>query len=64
LHDGVNGLLIPPNDVQALVRAMESYIINPDSVFKHSLATLAIVRENHDADKNCRQLFNSFTVAP
>lgn len=64
LHDGVNGLLIPPKDVQALVRAMEFYICNPDAVLRHSLVTLAIVRENHDADKNCGQLFNSFMVAP
>lgn len=59
LKDGVNGFLIPPQDVDSLKKAMEFYICNPDSVEKQSLATLDIVRENHDADKNCGLLFNS-----
>jgi len=63
LHDGVNGFLIQPKDGQALMRAMEFYIRNPEMVSKHSLATLEIVRENHDADTNCQLLFDSFPVA-
>jgi glycosyltransferase involved in cell wall biosynthesis len=63
LRDGVNGFLIPPKDVQALKRAMEFYIRNPEMVPKHSLAALEIVRANHDADTNCQLLFDSFSVA-
>lgn len=62
LHNGVNGFLIPPEDVHALKNAMEFYICNPDAVYTHSSATLEIVRENHDADRNCSLLFNSFSV--
>jgi glycosyltransferase involved in cell wall biosynthesis len=60
LHDGVNGFLVPPKNVQALKKAMEFYICNPEYVTRHSLATLEIVRANHDADRNCNFLFNSF----
>lgn len=64
LHDDVNGFLIPPKDPQALKTAMEFYIRNPEAVLRHSLATLEIVRTNHDADSNCGLLFNSFSAAP
>lgn len=60
LHDGVNGFLIAPRNISALTKAMEFYICNPDAVSEHSLKTLNIVRANHDADKNCGVLFNSF----
>ena len=63
LHDGVNGKLIPPRDAQALERAMEFYIRNPEAVSKHSSASLEIVRANHDADTNCRLLFDSLSAA-
>lgn len=63
LHDGVNGFLIPPRDVLALKKAMEFYLCNPEAVVKHSLVALEIVRKNHDADKNCGQLFSLFTEA-
>jgi glycosyltransferase involved in cell wall biosynthesis len=62
LHDGVNGFLIPPKDVQALKSAMKFYICNPKVVSKHSAATLEIVRANHDADTNCRLLFDSLSA--
>lgn len=62
LHDGVNGFLIPPRDAQSLEKAMEFYILNPEAVSKHSSATLEIVRANHDADANCRLLFDSLSV--
>ncbi len=60
LHDGINGFLIPPKNVDALTKAMEFYICNHDIVSEHSSATLEIVRENHDADLNCSSLFNIF----
>lgn len=63
LHDGVNGFLIPVGDAGALKRAMEFYIRNPAAVSAHSSATLEIVRANHDADVNCRLLFNSLGAA-
>jgi glycosyltransferase involved in cell wall biosynthesis len=30
--DGVNGFLVPPRDVDALVRAMERFILQPDLI--------------------------------
>jgi glycosyltransferase involved in cell wall biosynthesis len=60
LHDGVNGLLIPPFNSQALRGAMEFYLENSDAISKHSTETLKIVRRNHDADENCTAIFNIF----
>jgi glycosyltransferase involved in cell wall biosynthesis len=60
LHDGVNGLLIPPKNTQALKEAMEFYIKNPAVISKHSLESLKLVRKNHDPDVNCKKLFNAF----
>ena len=62
LHDAVNGYLIRPRDVEALERAMASFICHPETVRQHSIETLQIVRHNHDAEKNCRLLFDSFEV--
>lgn len=61
LHDGVNGFLIPPKDIHELKKAMEFYICNPSAVSRHSMEALEIVRANHDADSNCRLLYNIFS---
>jgi glycosyltransferase involved in cell wall biosynthesis len=60
LHDGVNGFLIPPKNIQALKEAMEFYIKNPDALSKHSLESMKLVRKNHDVERNCNALFNVF----
>lgn len=62
LHDGENGFLIPPYNVAALISAMEFYINRPDSIFNHSMVTLEVVKENHDANRNCRKMFDSFDL--
>jgi len=60
LHDGVNGFLIPPRNMQALKNAMEFYIKNPEIISKHSLESLKLVRKNHDSKVNCQKLFKAF----
>lgn len=62
LHDGVNGYLIPPRQVQPLVAAMERYLKNPQLVVEHSRAALDIVKANHDADTNCKLVFDVFSA--
>jgi glycosyltransferase involved in cell wall biosynthesis len=61
LHDGVNGFLIPPKSVQALIKAMEFYIKNPEALLTHSIAASNIAANNHNADINCELLFATLT---
>jgi glycosyltransferase involved in cell wall biosynthesis len=61
LQDRVNGFLIPARNAEALKKAMAFYLCHPEAISLHSSATLEIVKANHDADINCRLLFNSFS---
>ncbi len=61
LHNGVNGFLIPPKNIQALKEAMEFYIRNPDSLLRHSIQASKTAVQNHDVDKNCKVLFSALT---
>ena len=61
LHDGVNGFLVKPRDIQSLRDTMEFYIRNPASVLNHSLRALTIATKNHDAGKNCEMLFGALS---
>jgi glycosyltransferase involved in cell wall biosynthesis len=46
--DGINGFLIPPHDIDAIVKAMRRFIDNPDLVFNMSLASRNICELNFD----------------
>lgn len=59
LLNGVNGYLIPPRQVQPLVKAMERYLKNPQIISDHSQAALEIVRANHRAEANCELVFDA-----
>ena len=61
VHNGINGFLIQPNNIQQLIDAMEYYISNPEILSRHSLESLTLVRKNHNANENCEKLFNIFT---
>ena len=48
VRDGVTGDLIPADDAQALQRAIEPYLADPQLCQKRGEAGLDIVRKNHD----------------
>lgn len=60
LHNNVNGFLIPPKDENSITDAMKRYIVDPSLIALHSSATIEIVTNLHDLDKNCEKLFNVF----
>ena len=55
---GVNGLLVPPRQTQALVSAIQSFIDDPAMVETMADAALSLVRERYAAEKvAARMLF-------
>lgn len=58
--DGENALWAKPRDVLSLRLAMETYAQNPRLVDEHAQQSLAIVRRNHNAQDNCKKLFDYF----
>ena len=58
--DGHNGFLINTLDSAALARSIERYLDEPDLLRKHSLATLDIVDQRHNSERNLRTLFELF----
>jgi glycosyltransferase involved in cell wall biosynthesis len=49
--DGVNGFLVPPRDVDALVRAMERFILQPDLIIQMGQASRKLAEERFDVHK-------------
>lgn len=58
--DGTNGQLVPLADPPGIARAIARYLNEPGLLERHSRATLGIVRERHDWQRNLTSLFERF----
>lgn len=56
--NGVNGLLVPPFDVLALVNSMEHMIINKNEIIKMGEHSYRLARERFDVNKINERLIN------
>lgn len=48
VENGFNGFLVPPRNSEELTRAMEQYLLNPNLIEEHAMASLSIVKEKYD----------------
>jgi glycosyltransferase involved in cell wall biosynthesis len=62
LHHEINGFLIPPRNVDALVEAMSCYLRDTSLVERQSSETIKIVAKNHDRVANCKLLFSALST--
>ena len=61
--DGVNGFLVPPRDVEALVRAMERFIQQPELILTMGQASRKLAEERFDVHKINRRILAVLGVA-
>ncbi|MEZ4599290.1 MAG: glycosyltransferase family 4 protein [Syntrophotaleaceae bacterium] len=61
---GLNGLLVPPRDAEALAGAMEQLIENPSLIKKMGLASRAIAEEKYDVKKVNRVILENLGLLP
>lgn len=54
--DGVNGFLVPPRNVEALVSAMEKFILQPELIVKMGIESRKIAEERFDVHKINKKL--------
>ena len=54
--DGVNGFLVPPRNVEALVSAMEKFILQPELIVKMGAESRKIAEERFDVHKINKKL--------
>ncbi len=62
VHDGVTGLLIPPEDPQALANAMEILLQKPGLCKKMGLEGRREIVQNYDITKEVKKLDNIFEL--
>ena len=60
VEDGVNGLLVPPEDAQALADALEQLIHSPETRQQFGKVGRQVVAERFDPEKNTRRLLEAF----
>jgi colanic acid/amylovoran biosynthesis glycosyltransferase len=60
VEDGVNGLLVPPEDAQALADALEKLIHSPETRQQFGKVGRQVVAERFDPEKNTRRLLEAF----
>jgi glycosyltransferase involved in cell wall biosynthesis len=60
VEDGVNGLLVPPEDAQALAGALEQLIRSPETRQQFGKVGRQIVAERFDPEKNTLRLLEAF----
>ena len=60
VEDGVNGLLVPPEDAQALADALEKLIHSPETRQQFGKMGRQVVAERFDPEKNTRRLLEAF----
>jgi glycosyltransferase involved in cell wall biosynthesis len=61
--DGVNGFLVPPRDVDALVRAMERFVQQPELIVSMGQASRKLAEERFDVHKINRRILAVLGVA-
>lgn len=62
--NGVNGFLVPPRDVDALVRAMERFIQQPELIVTMGQASRKLAEERFDVNKVNQKLLHVLGVLP
>lgn len=62
VEDGVNGLLVPPEDAQALASALERLIYSPETGQQFGKVGRQIVAERFDPERNTRRLLEAFVA--
>lgn len=62
--DSVNGFLVPPRDVDALVRAMERFIQQPELIVTMGQASRKLAEERFDVNKANQKLLHVLGVLP
>jgi glycosyltransferase involved in cell wall biosynthesis len=62
--DGVNGFLVPPRDVEALVRAMERFILQPDLIIQMGQASRKLAEERFDVHKINQRILEVIGIKP
>nr|AFW04893.1 glycosyltransferase [Salmonella enterica] len=60
VQDGVNGFMIPPWDVKALVEAMDFFILNPEKVIEMGKESRIIAEEKFDDNAAASKLIQIF----
>jgi len=61
IEDGVNGFLVPPRDVNALIGAMTRFIENPELITRMGKQSGRLAEERFDISKQIEKLV-SFLV--
>jgi len=61
--DGVNGFLVPPRDVDALIAAMERFILQPELIVSMGQASRKLAEERFDVHKINRRILAVLGVA-
>ena len=62
--DGVNGFLVPPRDVDALVRAMERFVQQPELIVEMGQASRQLAEERFDVHKINQRILEVMGVSP
>jgi glycosyltransferase involved in cell wall biosynthesis len=62
--DGVNGFLVPPRDVDALVRAMERFILQPELIITMGQASRKLAEERFDVHKINQRILEVIGIKP
>ena len=62
--DGVNGFLVPPRDVEALVRAMERFILQPELIITMGQASRKLAEERFDVHKINQRILEVMGISP
>jgi glycosyltransferase involved in cell wall biosynthesis len=62
--DGVNGFLVPPRDVEALVRAMERFILQPELIITMGQASRKLAEERFDVHKINQRILEVIGIKP
>jgi len=62
--DGVNGFLVPPRDVDALVAAMERFIVQPELIVGMGQASRRLAEERFDVHKINQRILEVMGIPP
>ena len=59
IQDGVNGLIVPPKNVDELVKAMRTFLVSREKVKQMSLNCRKVIAEKYEQSyvRNCQKLF-------
>jgi glycosyltransferase involved in cell wall biosynthesis len=62
--DGVNGFLVPPRDVDALIAAMERFILQPELILSMGQASRKLAEERFDVHKINQRILEVMGISP